>query len=209
MTTALSLNWWVSRSARAGPPCCSVSLRCSGPAWPSARWCSCSESTLCSTASSLCITGIRAAEHHERWWPALLEAVARRGRGCSLVELVPAATVVGLLYGRRGVGPQLGRVEAGGRHPSVGRHVPGAWWLAVAGLVSLSISECCSSWRRGLVCSPSRGGSGSMRSCGGATCLRSHFGYGCRRHGHRPGAWASRSQSPGGRASSSPIRRAS
>jgi len=81
------------------------------------------------------IAGIRAAEHHERWWPALLEAVLGVGAAAAAF-LVPGATVVGLLYVVAAWALISGGLKlAGAVH--LGRHVPGAWWLAVAGLVSL------------------------------------------------------------------------
>ena len=73
----------------------------------------------------------------ERWWPALLlEAVLGVGAAVAAF-LVPGATVVGLLYVVRcGPGLRLGGLKlAGAVH--LGRHVPGARWRAVAGLVSL------------------------------------------------------------------------
>jgi uncharacterized membrane protein HdeD (DUF308 family) len=81
------------------------------------------------------VAGVRAAEHHQRWWPALLEAVL--GVGAALAAfLVPTATVVGLLYAVAAWALISGGLKlAGAVH--LGRHVSGAWWLAVAGVVSL------------------------------------------------------------------------
>jgi uncharacterized membrane protein HdeD (DUF308 family) len=82
------------------------------------------------------VAGIRAAEHHERWWPALLEAVLGVGAAAAAF-LVPGATMVGLVYVVAAWALISGALKlAAAVH--LGRHVPGAWWLAVAGLVSLA-----------------------------------------------------------------------
>jgi uncharacterized membrane protein HdeD (DUF308 family) len=81
------------------------------------------------------IAGVRAAEHHERWWPALLEAVLGGGAAAAAF-LVPAATVVGLLYVVAAWALISGGLKlAGAVH--LGRHGTGAWWLVLSGVVSV------------------------------------------------------------------------
>ncbi len=81
------------------------------------------------------VVGVWAAEHHERWWPALLEAAAGLGAAAA-AWFAPAATVVGVLYLIAAWALVSGVLKlAAAVH--LGRHVSGAGWLTLSGVVSL------------------------------------------------------------------------
>ena len=81
------------------------------------------------------VAGVWAAEHHRRWWPALLEAAAGLG-AAGAAWLAPSATVVGVLYLIAAWALVSGVLKLAAA-VNLGRHVAGAWWLTVSGVVSL------------------------------------------------------------------------
>jgi uncharacterized membrane protein HdeD (DUF308 family) len=123
MTTALSLNWW-ALALRGGAAVLFglFALLRPGVALGTLVFVLGVYALLDGVFAA--VAGIRAAEHHERWWPALLEAVL--GVGAALAAfLVPAATVVGRLY----VVAAWALISGGGKLAGavhLGRHVPGS-----------------------------------------------------------------------------------
>jgi uncharacterized membrane protein HdeD (DUF308 family) len=183
MTTALSLNWWaVALRGGAAVLFGLFALLRPGVALGALVFVFGVYALLDGVFAA--VAGIRAAEHHERWWPALLEAVL--GVGAALAAfLVPAATVVGLLYVVAAWALISGGLKlAGAIH--LGRHVPGAWWLAVAGFVSLVFGVL-------LLVAPGAGVLALVWWIGvyglvrGTTLLVLAFRLRRHHHGHRPG----------------------
>jgi uncharacterized membrane protein HdeD (DUF308 family) len=183
MTTALSLNWWaVALRGGAAVLFGLFALLRPGVALGALVFVFGVYALLDGVFAA--VAGIRAAEHHERWWPALLEAVL--GVGAALAAfLVPAATVVGLLYVVAAWALTSGGLKlAGAIH--LGRHVPGAWWLAVAGFVSLVFGVL-------LLVAPGAGVLALVWWIGvyglvrGTTLLVLAFRLRRHHHGHRPG----------------------
>lgn len=84
------------------------------------------------------VAGGWAAVHHQRWWPALLEAAAGLGVAAT-TWVAPAATVVGVVYLLAAWAIVTGVLKlAAAVH--LGRHVAGAWWLGLAGIASVLLA---------------------------------------------------------------------